>query len=182
MVHLSRLALGAVAGLVLVIAAAGGGLPARALPLGARAGHTAPGMSLPGFHIGTARSFAEHSWLAYYDGHKDTYLNTDVSNKSQATSLHINFAAVLSHSLRASSPMYFVKGRAASGQIAVFGSEPGESDYSPLWREIWVTWKAGATPVLLVRDDQINSLAKAGKLTEKTTKIILNAPVTKVGH
>ena len=78
--------------------------------------------------------------------------------------------------------MYFVKGRAAAGQIAVFGSEPGESDYSPLWREIWVTWKANAKPVLLVRDDQINSLAKAGKLTMKMTNIVLNAPVTSVGH
>jgi hypothetical protein len=138
--------------------------------------------SLPGFQIGSPRSVSEHSWLAYYDGHKDTYVNTDVSNKSQAKSLGINFAPILDHSLNASSPMYFVKGRAASGQIAVFGSEPGESDYSPLWREIWVTWKSGSTMVLLKRDDQINALAKAGKLTTRMTNIVLNAPVTTVGH
>lgn len=182
MFHLTRLALGAVAAIVLVIAAAGGGLPAGAHPLGALDAHLAASPSLPGLHLGKIHSQSEHSWLAYYDGHKDTYINTDVSNKSQATSLNINFAPVLSHSLGASSPMYFVKGRAAAGQIAVFGSEPGESDYSPLWREIWVTWKSNATPVLLVKDDQVNSLVKAGKLTEHTTKIILNAPVTNVGH
>jgi hypothetical protein len=138
--------------------------------------------ALPGFQLGTHRSVSEASWLAYYDGHKDTYVNTDVSNKSQAKALGINFAPILSHSLNASSPMYLVKGHAAAGQIAVFGSEPGESDYSPLWREIWVTWKSGASMVLLKRDDQIDALAKAGKLTKQTTNIVLNAPVTSVGH
>jgi hypothetical protein len=182
MFHLTRLALGAITAIVLTLAAAGGGLPVGAHPLGAQNGHLAVSPSLPGLHIGKMHALSEHSWLAYYDGHKDTYINTDVSSKSQATSLKINFAPILSHSLGASSPMYFVKGRAAAGQIAVFGSEPGESDYSPLWREFWVTWKSGATPVLLVKDDQINALVKAGKLTEQTTRIILNAPVTSVGH
>ena len=154
-------------------------LPAHALTLGVQAGHTP---SLPGLNIGTPHSTAQHSWVAYYDGHKDAYLNTDVSNKSQATSLSINFAPILAHSLNASSPMYFVKGRAAAGQIAVFGSEPGESEYSPLWREIWVSWKAGTKPVLLVKDDQIDDLVKAGKLSKQVTTIVLNAPVTSVGH
>ena len=146
------------------------------------AGNSPARASLPGFQIGSPRSVSEQSWLAYYDGHKDTSLYTDASNKSQAKSLGINFAPILSHSLNASSPMYFVKGRAVAGQIAVFGSEPGESDYSPLWREIWVTWKPGAKMVLLKQDDQIDALAKAGKLTKRMTNIVLNAPVTKVGH
>lgn len=182
MFSLSRLAVGIVAGAALIVTVAAGGVSARANGLSRQTGNAAHSPSLPGLHIGTMHSVAAHSWLAYYDGHKDTYINTDVSNKSQATSLAINFAPILSHSLGASSPMYFVKGRAAAGQIAVFGSEPGESDYSPLWREFWVTWKSGVTPKLLVRDDQINALVKAGKLTEKTTAIVLNAPVTSVGH
>jgi hypothetical protein len=33
---------------------------------------------------------------------------------------------------------------------------------------------------LLVRDDQIKSLAKANKLTLKDAHIVLNAPITKV--
>jgi hypothetical protein len=44
-----------------------------------------------------------------------------------------------------------------------------------------VTWKSGSTPVLLTSDNQINKLAKAGKLTMKTTTIVLNAPITHVG-
>jgi hypothetical protein len=76
---------------------------------------------------------------------------------------------------------FFVRGRAAAGQLTVFGSEPGESDYNPLWKEVWVTWKKGVKPVLLVRDDQIDNLAKKGKLTEKDAHIVLNAPILKVG-
>jgi hypothetical protein len=37
-------------------------------------------------------------------------------------------------------------------------------------------------PVLLVRDDQVNGLVAKGKLTEKTTMIVLNAPIKTVGH
>ncbi len=74
-----------------------------------------------------------------------------------------------------------MKGRAAPGQLTVFGSEPGESDYNPLWEEIWVTWKAGVKPVLLGQDDQINSLAAKGKLTMTDAGIVLNAPILTVG-
>jgi hypothetical protein len=63
----------------------------------------------------------------------------------------------------------------------VFGSEPGETDYNPLWEEMYVTWKSGVKPVLLVKDDQIKSLAKSNKLTLKDAHIVLNAPITKVG-
>jgi hypothetical protein len=177
MSRLSRFALASGAIALFAVAGFAGGLHAQA----AAARHAAAG-TLPGVQLGSPHSLMEHAFQAYYDAHKDTYVNTDVSNKAQAKSLGINFAPVLAHSLNASSPMYFVKGRAAAGQIAVFGSEPGESDYSPLWQEIWVTWKSGATPVLLKSDNQIFSLAKGGKLTVQKTKIVLNAPVTSVGH
>jgi hypothetical protein len=113
MFHRSRIALQASAGALLLATSILGSLPVHAHTLGSRAGQTP---SLPGLHIGAPQSASEHSWVAYYDGHKDVYLNTDVSNKSQATSLGINFAPILAHSLNASSPMYFVKGRAAAGQ------------------------------------------------------------------
>ena len=122
---------------------------------------------------------------AYYDGHKDRYIATDVSDKAQASQiamLHMNAAPVLKSVPAAAAPkMYFIRGHAVSGQIPVLGSEPGESDYSPLWTEVMVHWKPGATPVLLHQDDQIDALAKAGKLTETTTTVIINAPVTEVG-
>jgi hypothetical protein len=75
---------------------------------------------------------------------------------------------------------YFVRGRATRGQLSVFGSEPGESDYNPLWEEFFVTWNSGVKPVLLVKDDQIKALAKSKKLTLKDAHVVLNAPITKV--
>ena len=123
-----------------------------------------------------------NQFQAYYDGHKDSYVATDVSEAAQAKQLHMNAAKALAGVPAAAAPkMYFVQGPAAAGQIAVLGSEPGESSYSPLWTEVLVRGKPGAHPVTLVRDDQIDTLAKAGKLTETPTKIVMNAPVTQVG-
>lgn len=130
--------------------------------------------------LGRATKTRQLTYHAYYDGHKDAYLVTDVSSKTQARALHINYAAELRHA-KGLPPQYFVKGRAASGQLSVFGSEPGESDYNPLWEEFFVTWNASATPVLLVKDDQINSLAKKGELSLRDAHVVLNAPIIKVG-
>jgi len=130
--------------------------------------------------LGPASHVSEPAFRGFYDGHKDTYLVTDVSNKAQAKSLHVNYAPALAK-VGNIPAQYFVTGRAAAGQLAVFGSEPGEKDYNPLWIELFVKWNAGVTPVLLVRDDQINSLAAAHKLTVTDAHIVLNAPITKVG-
>jgi hypothetical protein len=130
--------------------------------------------------LGSASHVSQLAYQGYYDGHKDIYLITDVSSKGQAKTLHVNYAPALSKA-RNIPAQYFVTGPAAPGQIAVFGSEPGEQDYNPLWIELFVKWNPGVTPVLLVRDDQINSLAAAHKLTVTDAHIVLNAPITKVG-
>lgn len=130
--------------------------------------------------LGPASHAEQKTFRAYYDGHKDTYLVTDVSNKAQAKAMHINFSSGLAQA-KGLPDQYFVMGKAAPGQLSVFGSEPGESSYNPLWEEMFVTWKAGVTPVLLVKDDQIDTLAKQGKLTLRDAHIVLNAPITKVG-
>lgn len=150
--------LGIVAVAAGIAAAAGGGLP----------------------NIGTPAMNAQPVYKGYYDHHIDTYLITDVSSKSQAKSLHVNYSAELK-AAKGLPRQFFVKGSAAKGQLTVFGSQPGEPDYNPLWEEIWVTWKPGVKPVLLGKDDQIDSLEKKGKLTEKDAHIVLNAPILKVG-
>src|SRR5262249_35901196 len=113
-------------------------------------------------------------YQGYYDGHKDRYVITDVSNKAQAKALHINFAPVL-RGAKGAPEQYFVSGRAAAGQLAVFGAEPVEPSYNPLWDELIVTWKSGVKPVLLVKDDQITALEKKGRLTVRDPHIVLNA-------
>src|SRR5262249_26507350 len=119
-------------------------------------------------------------YQGYYDGHKDGYVITDRSNRAQAKRLHINFAPVL-RGAKGAPEQYFVSGRAAAGQLAVFGAEPGEPSYNPLWDELIVTWKSGVKPVLLVKDDQITALEKKGQLTVRDPHIVLNAPITSVG-
>jgi hypothetical protein len=140
----------------------------------------AAAFAAPALQLGPAThgTFSVHQ--GYYDSHKDGYVITDVSSKSQASAWHVNFAPVLK-SAKAAPPQYFVTGRAAAGQIAVFGSQPGETNYNPLWDEIFVTWKANATPVLLTSDNQIIALQKAGKLTIADPHIVVNAPITSVG-
>jgi hypothetical protein len=150
------LGFGAVAAAAGIAAAASGGLP----------------------NIGKPSMNAQPVYKGDYDHHIDTYLITDVSSKSQAKALHVNYSAELK-SVKGLPKQFFVKGSAAKGQLTVF--EPGKSDYNTLWEEIWVTWRPGVKPMLLGQDDQIDSLEKKGKLTEKDAHIVLNAPILKVG-
>jgi hypothetical protein len=132
--------------------------------------------------MGRELRISRPAFQGFYDGHKDTYLNTDVSNKADAMMMHINYSPVLnSVPLKTAPEIYLVQGKAAAGQLAVFGSEPGESSYSPVWKETILTWKASATPVLITSDTQINKLEKQGGLTERSTSIRLNCPIVKVG-
>jgi hypothetical protein len=130
--------------------------------------------------MGPAVSISHAAFHGYYDGHKDTYLNTDVSSKADATSMHINYSAKIG-TVKGLPEIYLVQGRGASGQLAIFGSEPGEKNYSPLWAETILSWKAGATPVLITSDTQINKIEKTGKLTERDGHVVLNCPIIKVG-
>lgn len=117
----------------------------------------------------------------YYDGHVDTMLSTDVSNKNEAKAKHINYSgALLLQSAGKFPSLYEVSGTAAPGQALVFSSEPGENDYSPLWHEITVKWNAAAKPVVLTSDNQINTLAGKHELTITPTGVVLNCPIVKV--
>jgi hypothetical protein len=132
--------------------------------------------------MGPATTIKRPAFHGYYDGHKDTYLNTDVSDKAEAKAMHINYAPVLkSVPLRTAPEMYLVQGNAAAGQLVVFGSEPGEKSYSPIWKETILSWKASATPVLITSDTQVDQLEKKGMLSERATSTRLNCPIIKVG-
>jgi len=161
------------------IAAVGCSSSSKAATTGTSAATTAP--TTPPAAIPTAKTVDQPVTYGYYDGHVDWMLSTDVSDKAQATSSKINYsAAIVNQAVSKFPSLYMVSGPAAANQPFVFGSEPGEDDYSPLWREITVKWKAGVTPVLLVRDDQINALAGKGELTETPTSVVLNCPIVKV--
>jgi hypothetical protein len=132
--------------------------------------------------MGSSTTISRQAFHGYYDGHKDTYLNTDVSDKKEAAAMHINYAPALKAVPLGTAPeIYLVQGKAAPGQLAVFGSEPGEATYSPIWKETILTWKASATPILITSDTQIDRLEKEGKLSERATSVRLNCPISEVG-
>src|SRR2546427_1161810 len=95
--------------------------------------------------MGPTHTTAQPSFQGYYDGHKDTYLSTDISSQTEAKAMHINYSASIGK-VKGLPEIYLVQGTAAAGQLVVFGSQPGEPDYSPLWTETILTWKASATP------------------------------------
>ena len=131
--------------------------------------------------MGPSHMTEQPSFLGYYDGHKDTYLSTDISSKAEAKAMHINYSAQIGK-VKGLPEIYLVKGRAAAGQLAVFGSEPGEPSYSPLWDETILTWKAGSKPVLITSDGQVDKLEKTSGLRERPGNVVLNCPIIKVGH
>jgi hypothetical protein len=139
-------------------------------------------MTSSGPRMGPSTAIKRAAFHGFYDGHKDTYLNTDVSSKTDAKMMHINYAPGLrTVPLKTAPEIYLVQGKAAAGQLAVFGSEPGEKDYSPIWKETILTWKSSAKPVLITSDTRVNALEKKGGLTERSTSIRLNCPIIKVG-
>ena len=131
-------------------------------------------------NIGTPSMKAQPVYKGFYDHHIDTYLITDVSSKSQAKAMHVNYSRELK-GLKGLPEQYFVRGRAAKGQLTIFGSQPGEADYNPLWEEVYVHFKKGVKPVLVGQNDQIDALEKKGKMAEEDMHIVLNAPILKVG-
>jgi hypothetical protein len=129
--------------------------------------------------MGPASKVTRSAFHGYYDGHKVTYLNTDVSSRDEAKAIHVNYSARIGR-VKGLPEIYLVEGRAATGQLAIFGSEPGEPDYSPLWSETILTWKAGATPTLITSDTQIDKIEKTGKLSERDAHVVLNCPIIKI--
>lgn len=129
--------------------------------------------------MGPATRIERPAFHGFYDGHKVTYLNTDVSNKADAAAMHINYSASIGR-VKGLPEIYLVQGHAASGQLAIFGSEPGEKNYSPLWSETILTWKAGAKPKLITSDTQIDKTEKTGKLSERDAHVVLNCPIVGV--
>jgi hypothetical protein len=129
--------------------------------------------SLPGQTSQTLPAFP-----AFYDAHKDVVVVSDAYPKAAAGTFHANYAPSLSAVQPASQPAwYIVRGPAATGQLVVLGSEPGESDYSPLWQTVIVRWHPGVTPQLLTSDNMILDLAKKGQLTATKTAVIVNATI-----
>jgi plastocyanin len=141
---------------------------------------TSGGQMTGGGMMGPMSTTPLTSFTGWYDNHKVVFLATDTSSKTEAMSEHINYSASLAKSLPSSDKMYIIMNGKYANRGPVFASEPGEDTYTPLWQEVFVTWKTPSKAVALGKDDQINDLAKKGMLTLKMTKTVLNCPIIKV--
>jgi plastocyanin len=131
----------------------------------------------PMMSMGPSSKISLTSFTAFYDNKAATYVSTDTSSKSMAAQDHINYSATLGKAIGEASLMYFpTNGRFAS-HGAVLGTAPGETDYTPLWQVVLVTWKNAGKAVALGSDNQINALAAKGLVTVKHTGIVLNCPI-----
>ncbi len=152
-----------------VVSSTSGSASATATPTGAGAG------------MGSMGSMGPMTTLSlltgYYDNHAVLFLATDSSDKNDAMSHHINYSASLAKSLSNADQIYLVTNGKDAGRGPVFSSEPAESDYTPLWQEVQVTWKDPSKAVALGQDTQITDLAKKGMLTLTKTGIVLNCPI-----
>ncbi len=132
--------------------------------------------------MGKATMRSLNTWTGYYDGKASTYVVTDTSSKAEAAQDHINYSASLGKTLADSSLIYFATNGTFAGYGAVFGTAPGESDYTPIFQKVLVTWKDPAKAAALTSDNQINSLASKGLVSLNRTGIVLDAPYVFPAH
>jgi len=70
-----------------------------------------------------------------------------------------------------------IKGSGPEGfQPNIADSQPGDINYSPLWKVNLVTWNNGTTPRELTSEEYIVNAIKNNELTIKPTNIIVNCP------
>ncbi len=124
----------------------------------------------------------------FADGNEVFYITTEVSDKNLAnylsnlTNSRVVYTPALKYAPAQSlSNIYeFTNGIKGSGpegfQPNVADSQPGDNNYSPLWKVNLVTWNSGITPRELTSEVDIISALEKKELTIKPTDIIVNCP------
>lgn len=116
----------------------------------------------------------------YYNGKSVYCLITDASNSSYANLLNANCSPLLANAFN--NPylpiLYYVSN---FRQGLIFSAEwpanltPGS--YSPVWQLYKVTWRYGASPVVLKSVAQIKAAARAGRLSVTTARAVVTASI-----
>jgi hypothetical protein len=116
------------------------------------------------------------------------YITTDVSDNNTAahltniTGFKVNYAPLLAQAPNASIANIYefkngINGTGPQGfQPNVADSQPGDENYSPLWKTKLVEWEQGVTPRELKSQSDIISAQKNGELTIMPSNIIVNCP------
>jgi hypothetical protein len=137
----------------------------------------------------SAPNFAEiPAGKAFVDGEEIFFSHTEVSDASVGELLtKMMKSPVLVVPALAEIPdaslakvYVFKNGVAGSGplkfQADVFPNQPGDADYSPLRKIVFVTWADESTASLLKSEEEINALSETGGLTLEESDIVVNMP------
>jgi len=124
----------------------------------------------------------------FADGNEVFYITTEVSDEKLANYLSnlTNSRVVYTPALKYAPPQSLaniyeftngIKGSGPEGfQPNIADSQPGDNNYSPLWKVNLVTWNNGTTPRELTSEEDIVNAIKNKELTIKPTDIIVNCP------
>jgi hypothetical protein len=124
----------------------------------------------------------------FADGNEVFYITTEVSDEKLANHLTdlTNSRVVYTQALKYAPPQSLaniyeftngIKGSGPEGfQPNIADSQPGDINYSPLWKVNLVTWNNGTTPRELTSEEDIVNAIKNNELTIKPTEIIVNCP------
>lgn len=125
----------------------------------------------------------------YVNGSEVFYITTDVSNKTHAdiltnnTGFPVNFAPLLGQAPdEAVANIYIFTNGMEGGdgtlgfQPSVADSQPGDSNYSPLWKAHMVEWQNGADVRELRSEQEILQAQENGELVVTETDVVVNCP------
>ena len=124
----------------------------------------------------------------FADGNEVFYITTEVSDKNLAnylsnlTNSRVVYTPALKYAPAESLANIYeftngIKGSGPEGfQPNVADSQPGDNNYSPLWKVNLVTWNNGIMPRELSSEADILTALEKKELTIKSTDIIVNCP------
>lgn len=124
----------------------------------------------------------------FADGNEVFYITTEVSDNdlanylSDLTNSRVVYTPALKYAPEQSLANIYeftngIKGSGPEGfQPNVADSQPGDNNYSPLWKVNLVTWNNDTKPRELTSEVDIFDALKNKKLTIKPTEIIVNCP------
>lgn len=126
--------------------------------------------------------------LGFADGNEVFYISTEASDKDLAdhltnlTGFRVAYAPALARTpASALATIYaFTNGIQGSGPLGfqpnVADSQPGDPEYSPLWRINMVEWQEGVTPRELMSEDEIVAAQQAGDVLITPSELVVNCP------
>jgi hypothetical protein len=129
----------------------------------------------------------------YVNGDEVLYITTDASDKKIAdqitnqTGFKVNFASLLAKAPDDAVAQFYVfrngvknNNTNTSGtfgfQPNVANAQPGDANYSPLWKINTVEWKSGVSPRELKSEKEIIDAKMKGEMTVTPTEIYVNCP------